>query len=154
MSQMWIYFFVLHSANTTFCTYRKEAVKGPLDLSEDVSVNIFKQKLDCVHLRALLGHDLLQRWNLPCTTYPGHGVLETAGTFCALYREIWKLEWTWQTWGVLNVGVFSVSKILIHRFCSQGVLVASGLLALNEGVMCMGYAMQRIWFLSRTGRWD
>lgn len=93
MSCMWIYFFVLHSANMTFFTYRKEAVEGPLELSEDVSVNIFKQKLDCVHLRALLGRDLLQRCNLPCTTYPGHGTLETAGTFCALYREIWILEW-------------------------------------------------------------
>lgn len=52
---------MLNSANTTFFKYRKEAVKGPLDLSVDVSVNIFKQKLDCVHLRALLGRDLLQR---------------------------------------------------------------------------------------------
>lgn len=45
----------------TFFTYRKGAVKGPLDLSVDVSVNIFKQTLDCVHLRALLGCDLFLR---------------------------------------------------------------------------------------------
>lgn len=56
-----MYFFVLHSANMTFFPFRKEAVKGPRVLSEDVSVNIFKQKLDCVHFRALLGSDLLQR---------------------------------------------------------------------------------------------
>lgn len=54
-----MYFFVLHSANMTFFPFRKEAVKGPRVLSEDVSVNILKQKLDCVHFRALLGRDLL-----------------------------------------------------------------------------------------------
>lgn len=68
--------------------YIKEAVEGPLELSEDVSVNIFKQKLDCAPLRALLGRDLLQRCNLPCATHPGHGTLGIAGTFCALYGGI------------------------------------------------------------------
>lgn len=72
----------------TFFTYRKEVAEGPLQLSEDVSVNIFKQKLDCAPLRALLGRDLLQRCNLPCATHPGHGTLETAGAFCALYGGI------------------------------------------------------------------
>lgn len=128
----------------TFFPFRKEAVQGPQVLSEDVSVNIFKQKLDCVHFRALLGRDLLQRWNLPCTIYFGHGTLETAGTFRALYREIWKLEWTWQTWGAWNVGIFSVSKMFIPRVCSQEVLVASQSLSLEWrtlawAILCRGF---------------
>lgn len=47
---------VTHSVNTPFFTCRTEACKWPLDPSEDASVNIFEQKLDHVHLRALWGN--------------------------------------------------------------------------------------------------
>lgn len=113
-----LHFFVLLSANMTFFTYRNEAVEGPLELSEDVSVNIFKQKLDCA-LKGSFGPWFVAEvqftmHNTSWTWIPGN----CWDLLCIVWRNL-KFRTTRQSRGALSVGAFPVNKMLIHRFCLQ-----------------------------------